>query len=95
MNEENIITTVGAQITEDKRGHYSSNNNDFVGTNEITVTITLHEYRELVKAKAESDRDEMQSKLWKEQDKTRELQKQIDALKTLLPCQKSEQEEVE
>lgn len=92
MNEENIITSVGAQITNDKRGHYSSNDNDFVGSNELTVTITLHEYRQLLQAEAKASRDEIQNKLWKEQDKVRELEKQLDAIKTLLPCQSAENE---
>lgn len=40
-----------------KECDYSSNRNDFIGESEITVTITLGEYRKLVTEKATKDSD--------------------------------------
>lgn len=40
------------KIMEMKTGHYSSDANDFQADDELMVTITLHEYRDLVDKKA-------------------------------------------
>ena len=40
-----------------KETEYNVNENNFVGESEITVTITLNEYRELVGIKATRDKD--------------------------------------
>ena len=55
------------------------NENNFVGDGEITVTITLNEYRNLVKEVALKDYD-----LKKERDKTSEANKKADAYKAKL-----------
>lgn len=44
-------------ILSKKLDKYGDNNNDFVATRELTVTITLSEYRALVTAKATRDAD--------------------------------------
>lgn len=44
-------------ILRNKLGKYGGNNNDFVATGELTVTITLSEYRALVASKATRDAD--------------------------------------
>ena len=40
-----------------KETEYNCNENNFIGESEITVTITLNEYRELVSHKATRDKD--------------------------------------
>lgn len=44
-------STINA-VLEKKLDSYSSNNKDFVAPQEITVTITLNEYRDLVERNA-------------------------------------------
>lgn len=44
-------------ILSKKLDKYGGNNNDFVATGELTVTITLSEYRALVASKATRDAD--------------------------------------
>lgn len=50
-------TSVCEVILSKKLNKYGDNNNDFVATGELTVTITLSEYRALVTAKATRDAD--------------------------------------
>lgn len=52
---------------------------NFVGEDEITVTITINEYRNLVKEVAKKDYD-----LEKEREKTRESDKKAEAYKAKL-----------
>lgn len=56
---------------------YSDNRLNFKGEEELMVTITLEEYRNLIEAKAKSERDEMQRKLWSEQARIKELESQL------------------
>ena len=63
-------------------GWNNDNRNDFVGESEITVTVTLHEYRELVEFKAKTNetirlKDEEIRKARVAMD---EAQKKLDAL---------------
>lgn len=51
---ENV--TIKDVVFDKKSDNYRFNSNDYVATSEITVTITLAEYRELVTAKAIADR---------------------------------------
>lgn len=51
---ENV--TIKDVVFDKKADNYRFNSNDYVATSEITVTITLAEYRELVTAKAIADR---------------------------------------
>lgn len=48
--------TIKDVVFDKKSDNYRFNCNDYVATSEITVTITLAEYRELVTAKAIADR---------------------------------------
>lgn len=66
-----------------KEVDYSLNQNDFVLDNEITVTITLHEYRELVENNATSKVriDEANNEKWKYYRENEELKKQVAELK--------------
>ena len=51
MAEENTATSVN-QVLQKKLDNFHSELNDFVSPQEITVTITLNEYRRLVSDKA-------------------------------------------
>lgn len=66
-----------------KEVDYSLNQNDFVLDNEITVTITLHEYRELVENNATSKAriEDANSEKWKCYRENEELKKQVAELK--------------
>lgn len=66
-----------------KEVDYSLNKNDFVLDNEITVTITLNEYRELVENNATSKAriDEANNEKWKYYRENEELKKQVAELK--------------
>ena len=66
-----------------KEVDYSLNQNDFVLDNEITVTITLHEYRELVENNATSKAriEDANNEKWKYYRENEELKKQVAELK--------------
>jgi len=53
MAEENTATSVN-QVLQKKLDNYHSELNDFVSPQEITVIITLNEYRSLISDKATS-----------------------------------------
>ena len=56
MDEINATNTINVnKILNDKMEGYNCNLNDFVAPSELTVTITLSEYRELLSAKATKD----------------------------------------
>lgn len=62
-----------------KETAWSGISDNFVGEDEIIVTITLNEYRNLVREVAKKDYD-----LEKEREKTREANKKADAYKEKL-----------
>ena len=66
-----------------KEVDYSLDQNDFVLDNEITVTITLNEYRKLVENNATSTAriDEANNEKWKYYRENEELKKQVAELK--------------
>ena len=55
---------------------YGSTTNNFVDNQELTVTITLNEYRELVQEAANADKDKVQNDLWKAQSENTDLKTQ-------------------
>ena len=55
MVNNNIMTANDTQVLDKKLRDFG-NNNDFVAPRELTVTITLNEYRHLVMAKGASDK---------------------------------------
>lgn len=59
---------------------------DFVLDNELTVTITLHEYRELLENIFRLKKESMyvNNRRFEVEDKNKELQKEIEELKTKL-----------
>lgn len=76
-------TVIKDVILEKKLDVYGTNNNDFVVQGEITVTITLNEYRKLVtdNAKAQSKIDEANKDKYKRDTENKQLQEQVQQLK--------------
>lgn len=71
------------KITEKKMDDYRNGDlNNFAGENELLVTITLNEYRELVSevAKKKADIDEERTAKWKAQNENTELKKEVEML---------------
>lgn len=86
MAEETNIS-VDSLILDKKLQNYGKNQ-DFVAPRELTVTITLAEYRSLVEsdAKSRASIEEERTARWKLQNQVQELQKQIEAFKTICPA---------
>lgn len=55
MINDKLMTANDTQVLDKKLRDYG-NNNDFVAPRELTVTITLNEYRSLVMAKGMNDK---------------------------------------
>lgn len=71
-------------MLQKKTEPYSSNLHDFVADGEITVTITLSEYRDLVSFKANGDSkiNELRSCLFKSEQNVRELEEKVKTLQS-------------
>lgn len=67
-------------------GNYGSSDNNFVANQEITLTITLNEYRNLVEADAKTRNsiDKANSEKYKAQSENEKLKKEICELKDRL-----------
>ena len=76
MSENNTGFNVCETILNRKLDGYYSENNDFVASGEITVEITLSEYRDLVASKARKDYE-----IEKVRDEKYELDKENTELK--------------
>ena len=65
-------------------GNYSNSEDNFVANQELTVTITLHEYRKLIQkdAKADEQIDKARSSMWKAERELDEIKKENEKLKT-------------
>ena len=70
-------------IQDKKLEHYSWKSQDFLAGQELTVTITLGEYRELVSSKATADQtvQASQEKVAKLEQDLKKAQEQADRLK--------------
>lgn len=70
------------------------NNNDYVVENEITVQITLAEYRDLVgfKAKHDAELSKISNEKWKVEQENRRLKEKILSLTTECGEDKEEEE---
>lgn len=68
-----------AEQTFKKETGWGASGHDFIGEDEITVTITLNEYRNLVKEVAKKDYD-----IQKEREKTTEANNKANAYKAKL-----------
>lgn len=68
--------TDNESITIKKTDDYTFNRDDYAMTGELTVTVTLHEYRELVKGSAEIS--EARSKMWNFQRMAKEKDEKLE-----------------
>ena len=73
-------------ILEKKMDTYGNNNKDFVAPGELTVTITLDEYRDLVSSDAtrKSQIDEANADKYERNQKIEKLTKEVEELKAEL-----------
>ena len=62
---------------------YNNSENNFVANQELTITITLNEYRKLIQevARKEADIEEAKREKWKAQNVKSDLEKEIETLK--------------
>lgn len=85
-NQPSVTDRVISKLTESKVGCYGSKNENFVIPTELTVTITLGEYRSLVGKVAEADykfaRKEEECNALKKS--IEELNKKIEGLQTAI-----------
>ena len=79
-------TTIKDVILDKKFGNYGTNDNDFLASGELTVTITLEEYRRLVRecATREYCIDEAEKDKYTRERENEELRKENAELKAEL-----------
>ena len=82
---------LNVSIYDEKSGYLGRVRHDFVLPTELTVTITLNEYRELVKESSEAKKREAESDRLKLQLEVDRLKKENELLKNL--CKKEEPNE--
>lgn len=82
MENNNILTDKIIDMKFDKYGYEEEKN--FASNGELTVTITLHEYRHLLQREAKSEADEMRSKYWKLDSECKDLKKEVEHLKAVI-----------
>lgn len=70
-------------VLEKKLNDYNSNNEDFLAPQELTVTISLSEYRDLVSKSAtrEAAINEANSEKWKYRNENEKLKEEVAKLK--------------
>ena len=80
-------TTAGALIVDKKLKDYGGHDN-FVAPAELTVTITLSEYRDLVKTSAthSSEIGKLRNEKWKVESENTKLKEQLNTLKSFCPA---------
>lgn len=76
------ISTTNHYYTKDF-GNYNLSEDNFVANQELTVTITLNEYRDLIseKAKYKQKIDDARNDYFKERDKNRKFEEEVKSLK--------------
>lgn len=82
--EDKIITNIGNEIYKNKKDHYGSSDYDFVASNEITVTITLSEYRSLVTKSKDGEINRLNNEIWQLKANCDRLEAQVKSLKELI-----------
>lgn len=84
MAENNVIST--DVILDRKLDRYGTNDNDFVADKELTVTITLNEYRDLVGKVATSNSriDEANKNKYERDSENKTLKEKVKELETTL-----------
>ena len=77
---------VNEKVNDKKVDDYSFEKKNFVVPSELTVTITLGEYRELVSkvAQAQHDIDKANTNRWEKEHRIEELEKLVTVLKDKL-----------
>lgn len=77
---------VTSAILDKKIEHYNWKTNDYVAENELTITITLAEYRKLVASNALKNYDiaKANEDKYKREDENRRLKEEVDALRARL-----------
>lgn len=65
-------------------GYGSQEQHDFVIPRELTVTITLNEYRQLLQRDAKAKADEEMRKGWKKDEEIRDLKEKVENLKAVI-----------
>lgn len=87
-------SSVDSLVLDKKLDNYG-HKDDFVAPRELTVTITLSEYRELVsaKAKADSDYSKLRDEKWKVERERDSLKQKLETLTSLCPAVKTKEEE--
>jgi peptidoglycan hydrolase CwlO-like protein len=93
-NNSNNTQTVDTLVLNKKLDNYG-HNDDFVAPRELTVTITLSEYRDLVsaKSKADSSYSTLQQEKWKIEHERDDLKKKLETLTSLCPGLQQKEEE--
>lgn len=94
--------TIMSKIVDKKMDYSNTGDKDFEAPNELTVRITLREYRELVSgiATKKHDIDEAKMARWKVEEENGKLKEEIGILREKLvilmePCQSAKKEEQE
>lgn len=77
---------VTSTILDKKIGSYDWKANDFVAENELTITITLAEYRALIASEATKSYDinKANEDKYKREDENRRLKEEVDRLRARL-----------
>lgn len=83
---DNNTQTADTLILDKKLQNYGKNH-DFVAPKELTVTITLAEYRELVSSdsKSASEYQKLRDEKWALEAENKKLKETIEALKSVCP----------
>ena len=100
MEDSNIIKAQTEWTFEKKVEGYNISENDFAVPRELTVTITLAEYRKLLLCEAERIKEKANSDWLKEYTRANSLQKEVEELKSTIArmaqnCSKEEEEKDE
>ena len=90
MAESNI--SVDSLVLDKKLDNYG-HKDDFVAPRELTVTITLSEYRDLVsaKAKADSDYSKLRDEKYRVERERDDLKQKLETITSLCPAMKGEE----
>lgn len=77
---------VTSAVLDKKMEHYAWHANDYVAENEITVTITLAEYRDLIKSHAtrQHDIDEANNGKYNRELENKKLKEEVECLRAKL-----------
>ena len=90
--EDNKITMTQTQFKFDKRAEvYTDSANNYVIPNELTVTITLNEYRQLVSAIANKKAVDAESDKYARLTEIAELKKKVEYLEGIINGKKEDQ----